>query len=390
MLLPFSQLRECSLTNLMLADDYVPDEIEDAISCPNLNALHLAQCDFFCLLLFKSYDKLEKLIITEPAYARADVEHFEDFLLQQTKLKELSLENFRFNSSYSTNRLAKVPFQLEKLSLTNVHWDISEHCAVFMKSQTSLKSLELSTFHRWINPYTENSIWFDSVMKHFFTKNPKLTSLMIETKQSNIPEIKDAEFLPGVINNKLQKLSYNRDCDDKSEFFKIFTRIFPKVKSFSYIDLSTNAGVALVNLQRFKHLDSLKLKVTPKSLTSLQLGSKLNTFKYCAINEEKSSEKLTEFFAQNPTVKNVTLNIEPLTIESITEMILSLSSSLETLSLSDLHLNPSEAELLAENFKSLNTIRSDFPLKSEIVKILKTANVCFEIDQEEFFFKDDE
>lgn len=388
LMLPFTQLRECSFSNLLLSDDFLHEEIEDTVSCQNLKTLRLGQCDFFCLLLFKSYDKLESLVILDPAYNRTDVELLEDFLLQQTKLKELVLKEFRFNSTYSTDRLARVPFQLEKLSLYGTYWDIPDHYALFVKSQTKLKCLELAGF-RCIHPYADNHIWFSSVMKHFFTRNPDLTSLKIDTKYSAMPLIKDEEFLPGVFNNKLQHLTFFRDTGDKSEFFKIFKRIFPKVQSLTYIDFSLDSSLSLENLQHFKHLESLKLKITPKSLTNLRLGSKLLSFKYSAINEDKSSEKLTEFFVQNSTIKNVSLNIEPLTVEEITEMVLSLSSSLESLSISDLHLNPTEAELLSENFKSLKTIRSDFPINSEIIPILKTSNIRFKIERAEFLFEGD-
>lgn len=380
LMLPFTQLRMCSLTNLMIFNDLPPEEPEDyALSYPHLKKLQIIDCDFFGLLMFKSHGSLEVVELTNPHYNRADVEVFEDFILLQTRLKHLKILSFRFNSTYSTNRLASVPFQLETLCFNNVHWDISDHCETFLKSQRCLKKLELKRFQRWVTPYESNHLWFSSVMNHFFTLNPMLTSITIETKCSVLAGVKNETFLPDIVNNNVKELTYIKDRIDESEFMNIFTRIFPQIKKITVMDLSDDSRSLLTQLHLFKKLEALTLEVTPKSLDNLQLGTDLLTsFTFRATNENKSAEKLIEIFASHPTIKNVSLSIEPLTVEEITEMIVSLSPTLETISIADLHLNTFEAELFSVNFPRLRMIRSDFPLNPEILAILNNAQIKFD------------
>lgn len=389
LLVSFEVLRECYLTNLMLADDLAePDNENFNVVWLNLKQLHLKNCDFFCLLLFKSNDNLESLEICNPAYVRTDVEELENFLLKQTNLKSLKLREFRFNSTYSTGRLGSVPFQLENLSLNNVIWDIVEHCEAFMKSQKSLRKLELKSFHKWITPYESNFLWFSSVMRHFFTCNPRLTSLTIDTKFSFLQNLKDNEFLTDVINNKIEEIIYCKSGEDKTELLKIFTRMFPKVKSLLFINNSRDSSGLLQHIQLFKELEVLKLMVTPKSLVNFQLGTnKLVNFKFRALNEEKSCDKLIDIFTQNPSLQIVSLSIEPLTIEEITEILICLGSTLESLNITDLHLNPTEAELFTQNFPRLQHIRSDYRgLSKDVIDILANANIKFTVVDEPFRF----
>jgi len=158
--------------------------------------------------------------------------------------------------------------------------------------------------------------------------------------------------------------------------------MFPNVKSITYRGGSSER---LQLLQHFKRLESLKLTVVPKALENFKLGtSTLHSFHYCALNEEKSSEKLTELFTQNPTVKHLFLNIEPLTVEEISEMTIPLAQTLETLTFSDLHLNLTEAELFTSNFSQLRKIRTDCQLPLEVVNFLKDRNIAFEFFEREF------
>lgn len=382
MLMPFKQMRECSIRNLVLSDDVPPRKEENFdVEWPNLKKLHLMQCDFLGLLLFQSNDKFESLSIWDSGYNRPDIVKFENFLLKQRKLKELRLANFRFNSSYSTDRLSAVPFQLKTLSFHNVTWDMTSHCEAFLKSQTGLKKLELEAFHRWITPYESNCRWFTSIMHHFLTKNPRLTSVTINTRFSFLPEeLKDADFLTDVINTNVVELMYCRDREDKSEFFKILARMFPKLKTVTLFDPLNDTGSLLEHLQQFPDLETLKLHVRPKALTNLQLGHKhLKDFQFHAMNEEKSAEKLAVIFTNNPTIRNVSLNMEPLTIEEITGVMGSLAPTLETFRIPDLHLTPPEAEMFVETFPKITKIQSDFPLNPDAQKILAGADIRFEM-----------
>lgn len=389
LLLPFNHLQECCFKNLMLFDHVVTDDLLPNLTCLGIKKLELAECDFFCLLMFKEFIKLEHLEITSPAYNRTDVEFLEKFLMKQENLKELILHDFRFNSTYSTSCLANVPFQLENLSLHNVSWDIAKHCEVFLKSQRNLKKLKLSHFN--MTSGADNHIWVLSVMHHLFTMNPKLKSLTIETSYASFNDFKDAEFLPDVVNNTVEELEYTKDQRDKSELMKIFTRIFPKVKKLSFTASCCDSSDMVPQIQQFKNLETLKLQICPKSFISFQLGTTtLNSFQYYATNEDKSFEKLTEFFQQNPKIKHLSLNIEPLTIEEITEMILPLAETLETITFSDLHLNTNEGELFLASFPSLRKIRSDLSLQPETVTILKNNNIVFEAAEAEFLLKREE
>lgn len=315
-----------------------------------------------------------------------DVEELENFLLKQANLKQLNILNFRFNSTYSTNRLANVPFQLEVLSLDNVNWDISEHCEMFLKSQTSLKKLKLKSFNRMIAGGLNKYRVFCSIMQHFFTRNPQLYSFATDTKSTSHQVIRDDDFLSDITNNKITDLTYNKGRDDESELLKIFTRIFPKVEVLTFSDAASDSTNLLQLIQLFRDLESLELKVSPKSLTDFQIGNnKLKTFKYCATNEEKSAEKLATFFAHNPSIHKVALNIEPLTVDEITEILLPLSQNLDSLSLADLHLNKEEAEMITLNFPRLRKIRSDFQLNPSIIAILNSARINFEFVGEFLF-----
>lgn len=385
LLVPFKHLQECCLSNLMFFDDVVPADTDDEILCPNLKRLQLNQCDFFCLLLFKSCRNLQTLEISDPSFVRSDVEELENFLLKQKDLKELRLINFRFNSTYSSNRLAKVPFQLDNLVLKNVHWDITENCEQFLTSQRSLKKLELRAFHKWITPFASNYMWFSNVLVHLFSKNQQLTSVAFDTMFVTLKTLTDEEFLPDVVNKSVVELEYVRGREDGSELLKSFSRIFPNVQRLKFRDFTGDSVSALQQVQNFPALESLDLTLDPKFLLDFRIASRsLHSFSFCASNENKSADKLTDIFAQNSNMRDLSLNIEPLTVDEIIEITIPLATTLETLSISDLHLNQAEAELISSNFPKLRTLRSDRRLNRDILAILRQANINFEYLEDGF------
>lgn len=382
-----SQLRELYIANLMFSDD-LPANDGVQISCPHLKTLHIGcHCDFTVFIMLKSNANIESLVIKSPEYSRPDVEAFENFLLGSPKLKELSLSGFRFNSSYSTNRLAAVPFKLETLKLSNVNWDIPEHCLKFLQSQTGLKTFELSAFSSWVS----DQVWFNDAMSCVFARNSaQLRCVRIDSRGSSF-DIKDVDFLPEVVNNKVTSLHYIKGHGDKSELFQALTRVFPKVKTLEFNDAFGDSASLTPLLQRFKELESLELTMIPKALEGCQeLSSHLKTFNYRATNEHKAAETLSGIFTRHPSIQNVSLNIEPLTIEEITGLILALSQSLETLSISDLHMNSTEAQMFADNFPRLRQIRADLRLNQEVIEILKVENIKFCLSNERSKINDED
>lgn len=307
-------------------------------------------------------------------------------MLKQAALKILKIKSFRFNSTYSTNRLASVPFKLHSLSLNNVKWDISSHCELFVKSQTNLQELKLKSIHQWLPPHEQNYRLLTDTFRHFFIRNQQLTKFTFDSMFYQ--DSKNIELLPDIVNQNITQLSYvNRD--NNTNVFETFTRIFPSVKMLSFKDLfSSDASRSLQYLRRFHGLESLNLTVAPKSLPNLIVTSEsLREFKYCATNEGKSAIFLMEFLAKNRKISDLSLNIEPITFEEISEIIMSLSSSLKMLTFSDLYLNPTEAELLVQNFPRLRKVRSDIQLKPEIVSILAASNIKFEKYENETLYE---
>jgi hypothetical protein len=386
MLGQFVNLVEMRLENIMFSDDFMPSEIAqedklgERLTCPNLRVLRLVQCDFYCLLLLKCHDKLRTLEISIPSYNRADVQELEDFLLKQTELKELTLVSFRFNSSYSTKRLENVKFQLQSLHLKDVNWDISSHCLAFLKSQTKLQSFSLRRFRSWILPKEANFMWFCSAMHHILISNP-ITTICIDTTMTSA-YMKDCEFLRDSCNNKVTQLTYIRDTKDESELFTIFTRLFPRLKSLKFTDgASDNDSAVLQHLHLYKELTKIMIVAKPQLLDSFCKESveNLTSFKFFATNEDKALERLKQLFAGNTKIESITLEIEPLTIEEITELILNFSSTLRKLRIQDLHLNTTEADMFVNNFKKLRHLCSDVATSQDVLKILNNSHVSFRL-----------
>jgi len=379
LLTPLERLNECILSNIMMFDDLPPTAAEDAttLSCDGLKTLRLSQCDFFCFMLYKLHEKLERLEIREPSYSRPDVVELENFLLKQNRLKELKLKSIRFNNSYSTNRLANVPFQLDTLSLIDVTWDMNEQATGFLTSQRQLKELELKSFNSWVSPRESKFTWFCNRMQHLLSI-PTLRRLTIGTRQAFIYDFKNDEFLPGLTNPGVTSLTYLTDTTDRSEFMQIFVRMFPNISSFTFVDNNPNT-TSLSLCSSWKQLNELDVRVYPRTLTNLPLTDyDLKSFKFSAINEEKCSEILKTIFIAHPNIKTLSLDIEPLTVEEITDLLLPLSASLEHLEIKDLHLNPTEAELFCENFLKLRKIKTDRSFTAEVLTILNSHNIYTE------------
>lgn len=383
----FKHLTELKLQNLAFSDDFMPSEIVQQnqsslqLNCPNLRVLRLIQCDFYCLLLLKSHDKLNTLEISIASYERPDVEKLEDFLLKQSNLKDLKLTHFRFNSTYSTERLSNVPFQLESLCLKDVCWDLTDHCQGFIKSQKKLKSFELKIFRQWIYPKEANYSWFCDVMKHILILNP-LEKLTIDTCRSSM-YFKDTEFLVDMCNKNVKDLTYVVDSTDTSELFKIFTRTFPNTRRFTFVEFPQGRNDLLdlsQNLHLFKELKELSITARPTSLTNFSpfTAENLTTFYFHATNEDKSLERLKQIFSGISSKINLFgLCIEPLTIEEILEVIVNFSDTLKALSIEDLHLNVTEAELLIQNFPKLRSLTSDVSISQDVLNILTQNHVTF-------------
>lgn len=385
---PFKNLVELKLENLMFQDDFMPSEIGKenqlnlSLSCENLKFLRLIQCDFFCLILLKNHNKLQTLEVSIPSYNRADVEELENFLLKQTELKELKLVSFRFNSSYSSNRLSQVPFQLTSLYLQDVQWDIEGFCTDFLKSQTKLKTFTLRRFRSWLNPRETNFGWFCDAMKHILIKN-QLEKVYIDTSVTMCYIKDDEDFLKDLCNNHVTHLTYARCSTDSSDFFKIFSRIFPNVQTFEFTDSQANDDVSILQyLHTFKNLKEIMLVSKPESLDFLESSSiaeNLTSFKFYATNETKTIERLKKLFSKNSKLESLTLEIEPLTIEEITELIINFSATLKSLRIQNLHLNITEAQLFVSNFPKLRYLSSDVWCSPDVLTIFNNAHVSFRL-----------
>lgn len=372
---PFVNVTDLILTEIVLSDDLPFDDTKNFnISFPHLKSLRLAQCDFFCLILFAAHDKLETLELKNPSYVRDDVERFENFLMSQSKLKCLSLKNFRFNSTYSTNRLGSVPFQLEVLKLNNVKWDIGSHMEIFVKSQRSLKVLKLKSIHQWLPPH-EDPRFFPGVLKGVLARNPGIQRISFDSRFYQ--DVKSVDFLEDTTTPTVTHLSYFHH-DSNSKIFEGFTRAFPNVKSLKYKS-SITGSEPLQHVARFTELESMVLGADPEALGNLTLGSdKLRSFSFYALNEKKSLNLVGEFIARNPKISHLSLNIEPATFEEVSAVLMTISSTLEHLTISDLHLNPTEAEILVKNFPKCREVCSDLSLTPEIIEILSTHNIRYQ------------
>lgn len=249
-----------------------------------------------------------------------------------------------------------------------------------MQSQKSIKSFEFKRFRPWIFPKEANYSWFCNVMKHLLIMNP-LEKLIIDTSQS-CAYFKDSDFLVDQSNNNLKELTYILDSTDKSELFKIFTRIFPQTNRLVLVDIPQGRNQVIdipQNLHLFKNLKDLNITTTPGSLEKFSpvTAAGLTSFYFHATNEDKSLEKLKQIFSFKSQIESFGVNIEPLTMEEFLELIVTFSETLKKLSIVDLHLNVSEAELMVKNFPNLRLILSDVPISQDVQNFLKRNNITF-------------
>jgi hypothetical protein len=384
----FPNLVELKLDNVMFSDDFSPSELasenadEFALSCPQLKSFRLVNTDFFCFLLIKSHKSLQVLELSSPIYTRSDVEELEVFLLNQRDLKVLKLRSFRFNSTYSTNRLFNVPFQLTTLILDDVVWDINDNCSLFLKSQRSLKHFGLRYFQRWISPREEKFMWFCDVMKHVLIQNSHLESIGFN-EFAAFSYLKDSEFLVGECNKKVKSLQYVRcRTSEESEFLAIASRLFPNIDR---ITISTQPDDPVDILQRLGSFSNLKsISITSKTANLGYLPSEImenvTSFKFVCTDESKASILLNSNILSHCTkLEHLFLNIEPLMIEQITELIWTFTSTLKSLTIYNLYINLTEAEMIVQNFPQLKLISSDIRPSQEVRKFLNESNIDFKV-----------
>lgn len=385
----FPNLEELSVVNLMFSDDFSPSQLlanEDnfkTLNFSHLKKFRLKCGDFFCLLLIKSCSKLYSLEILEPSYVRTDVEEMENFLLKQCNLKELALSVFRFNSTYSSNRLFNVPFQLEKLSLEDVNWDIKDHQRLFLTSQMKLKHFSLMNFQHWIKPKEQNFLPFNEMMKHILIKNSHLESVTFNEKCS-FSYLKDNEFLLGERNFNVKKLSYIRsESSGQSEMLNVFIRIFPNLKSLTFFACDNDLPATLEPLLFLDKLTALSYSSIPSALSNLpiEIIQNLKKFTFTAMDESKSFSALANKLASNHQMEEIYLNVEPLTTSEIIEICLSFASTLNSITAHNLYFNKTEIDFFLKNFKNLKQISSDIRPSTEVIQILNNANVNFKLIQ---------
>lgn len=378
----FPNLVDLTLDNVMFSDDLTPSEMAQenaeplALTFPNLKNLRLITINFFCFLLLNAHTNLEILELSSPIYTRSDVEELENFLLIQRNLKVLKIENFRFNSTYSSNRLHQVPFQLSVLILNDVVWDINDHCCLFIKSQNNLKKFSLQSFQRWITPKEEKFIWFCDVMKHVFN-NSQLTSVIFD-EYGAFSYLKNDEFLVGDCNRNVKSLQYlHCQTSSSSEFLSISTRLFPNIENLSFATFKDSNIFQTLGL--FHHLKSISIKSPTAALKFIpeEIIRNVTRFKFSSTDDMKASNFLLNVLKRNSILEHLFLNIEPLTIEEITELVLSFASTLKTLSIFNLYLNLTEAEMVAKNFPKLKIISSDITPSADVRKLLNDSEISF-------------
>ncbi|CRK96408.1 CLUMA_CG009825, isoform A [Clunio marinus] len=312
----------------------------------NLTILSL---DDNCLYEPRRKSEFINLEILFPEYSPPDVRVVEDFLLKFKKLKKLKLDVFEFNREYSSDRLSAVPFQLEVLSLSSVHWENLSFCEKFLKSQTNLKILKLTGISQWIRIGNRSALLcFNDILQHLLTKNPKLTSVEI--------------------------CSHN-----------MWYRMHNQVYEFEYDSFFGNCNNLkdicgdLQEIKVLKNLELLNIITSPLLLGNIQTTNFpcLMTFKYKALlfGEAKSLECLTKFFKHNSQIKNVCLSIESLTIHEVVGLLMPLTFSLESLTIANFQLNVDEAQILVSNFSHLRRLESDLQLKQDVTDTLSNAGV---------------
>lgn len=266
----------------------------------NLKTFHLISSDFFFLMLIAKCENLRELTVDNPSFSRTDVEKLEDFILNQTHLKNLTLKSVRFNSSYSSARLADVPFQLQQLRLKNASWDIKEHAEGFMNSQKNLEKLVIYSRNLTFNQF-----------KHIMGCNKKLKSLEIGEPLSVSGELIEGLIMPAT----LTSLKFEWTSD-------FFVGLISTLRNLTHLDIhicgeapgSSNIVPAINGLSS---LQDLKLKATKFDFHKLTLPQlKTITLKLDGIT--KIQNELVTFFANHQNIEQVELNIHPVKANELT------------------------------------------------------------------------
>lgn len=380
----FPNLVELTIEQLMFSNDFSPSELalegdSERLSLPNLRSFHLIHADFFCLLLINSCTQLHTLEILSPSYNRTDIEELENFLLKQRHLKKLSMSGFRFNSSYSTNRLAKVLFQLEVLKLKDITWDITEHASLFLKTQKNLKHFKLSKFQRWITPREQNLLLFNDLMKHILISNTRMESVEFNERYS-FSYLKNTDFLVGECNRNVKKLTYARCMSStNSELLMAFTRLFPNLTSLELTTINTDVENILQAVQSFPGLQEISITSNTAALQFLPKESikNIKKFEFSALGEPKAFEIIKSILIHNSQIEQISLNIEPLTVEEIIELVISFSATLKSIAFHNFYFNLTELEMLLTNFACLRHLSSDVKPSREVMKALASSQISF-------------
>jgi hypothetical protein len=379
---PFDNLHTLHINNLQLADNFTPFEWQTnkksrpMLDMPNLRDLKLHSSDFVCMIILKNNTNLISLDISSPSYSRDDIVELENFLLAQKKLKILKLNAFRFNSSYSTSRLANVPFQLDELWIRDVSWDIYTHGVLFFKSQTNLKQFKLSNFQKMIVNKEQNYPKFHEFMQHILINNP-LKCVEIDTRGCH-PSFTDDEFLCGLQNNNVTELTYLATSSDETELWKSFVRIFPNIEKLTYASSSENAIELIKRLSQLQRLNKLELKGSLQFIREVPINTAQNLieFSYTTDNEIiKSFAVLQQMLSVNCKIQKFSISIEPLLVEQIFELTRSFASTLQQLEAHDLFINMTEANLIVKQFPRLQSIGTDVNLSKEVLDFLANTRI---------------
>lgn len=274
------------------------EEAEVIAPMPNLRSFHLLKSDFFLFMLIQRCEALHELKISEPSFSRDDIVKMEDFMLKQSGLKSLTLENFRFNSSFSSSRLSDVPFQLETLSLKAVKWDIIDHGFKFLKSQRNLKNLHLKDY--------DDYNFLTSTLKHF-TRLSSLRSLEIDTIHN--VDIRNLEFIGDIINKNVEELSLTIRDSNSSLHIELL-KSFPNLKKLTIVDkIRENSNDLVQLLIGFERLEVLNLTSKIIEIENLKYPN-LKSFAITVENDLRIISRLTQFFQNNKNISDVSLKLQ--------------------------------------------------------------------------------
>ena len=176
-----------------------------------------------------------------------DVEHFhwiyiwdfEKFLLLQKNLKVLNCMQLSFGVMFKSDKLAKVKFSLDELSL-NSHWWVNMKNAMnFFKTQTNLKKVTLYLRYFWWfsnDDDLELEMCYNELLIHLFSNNLQLKTVFISISEEFGLDIKDYSFLEGIVNLSVENLTFNLDpFQNGIEFVNTFSNLFPNVKCVTHL-----------------------------------------------------------------------------------------------------------------------------------------------------------